>query len=161
MRDTSLTSPGLLSNGFLLRREAAKAISAIEIAARATSGGKTSSAKQLKAFFDSCSSALTALVDSVLPTVTTRVRTAANTVVITCSEPLSPSTSVPLTSFVFAPARTVTAVVVSGSTITITATGALAGDTVAYTAPTNGSAHLGVQDLAGNKLASFAAAAVA
>jgi len=48
---------------------------------------------------------------------------------------------------------------VSGTTITITATGAVSGDTVAYTAPALMSQQ--VLDGAGNALASFATTAVA
>lgn len=157
MREDNLPSPGAISNGFLLRREAAKAISNAEIVASRTPGGKTAGAKSLQTFFTGCAAALATLVEAVLPTVTTRIRTAANTVVITCSEALQPGSSTPLTAFVFAPARTVTAIVISGSTITITATGAVAGDTVAYTKP----ATFPVKDLAGNELATFTAAAVA
>jgi hypothetical protein len=143
---------------------AAIAISAIEINARHTASGKSRSAAKLKVFFDACSTAVAAYVDSVLPTVVSRVRTAANTLTITCSEALSPSGSVPLTAFVVKDSggtvtRPATAVVVSGSTIVVTATGVIATDTVAYTAPTDGTQ---VFDASGsNALASFTAAAIA
>jgi len=162
MRDTALTYPGVLSNGYKLRSEAAKAISTVEIAARATSGGKTAGAAKLSAFFASCVAALATYIEAVLPTVVTRVRTAANTATITMSEALNPSTSVPLTSVVFSPARTVTAIVVTGSTIVVTATGVIATDTITYTPPSavagagNATAtYLGVTDLAGNAVATF------
>jgi hypothetical protein len=60
---------------------------------------------------------------------------------------------VPKTAFVFTPTRTVTAVNVTGSTIVITATGVIATDSVAYTAP--GIPAGGALDQEGNALASF------
>jgi hypothetical protein len=160
MRVDSLVSPGILAQGYLLRRTAAQAISSVEITAKSTPGGKTQGAKTLKAFFDACSAALTALVDAALPTVLTRVRTAANTVVVTFNESLATSNSVPLSAFVFTPARVVTAVVVTGTTVTITATGAIVGDTVTYTKPADqlsagGTYNPGIKDLAGNAAATF------
>ena len=162
MRDTSIVSPGVLSNGFLIRREAAKAISTIEIQAARTAGGKTPAAARLKAFFDDCSSKLVAFVDIVAQTVSTRVRTAANTAVVTFTGPMTPSTSVPLSSIVFTPARTVTAIVVSGSTVTVTATGVIVGDTITYTPPAvigqTGNPYgssMGIHDQEGNRIPTF------
>lgn len=155
MRIDSLLSPGSLIQAYQLRKSACLAISQVETLARFTSGGKTAQAAKLSAFFSDCVSKLAAYVEVVLPTVTTRVRTATNTATITFSEALSPSTSVPLTSVVFTPARTVTAINVTGSTMVITATGVIATDTITYTPPTNGNAHLGVKDLAGNFAAGF------
>lgn len=159
MRETTLPSPGNVTWGHQLRRLCAMAISAIELSGRHSVSGKSRQAKQLQTFFTACAAAIATYVDSVVPTVVSRIRTATNTVVITASEALSPSTSVPLTAFVFTPARVVTAVVVSGTTITITATGAITGDTVAYTAPALLSQN--ILDGAGNALASFATTAVA
>lgn len=163
MRDTSLPSPGILSQGYLLRRVAAAAISAVEITARITPGGKTRGAAQLSTFFSACVTALASLVEVVLPTVTTRVRTAVNTATITFSEALDPSTSVPLTSITFAPARVVTAIVVTGSTVVVTATGVIATDTITYVAPAaaagqagpDGVKTQGIKDRAGNLAAGF------
>lgn len=158
MRETTLPSPGTVTWGHQLRRMAAVAISAIELSGRHSVSGKSRQAKQLQAFFTACATACAAYVDAVIPTVVSRIRTATNTVVITASEALSPSTSVPITAFVFAPARTITGVVVSGTSITITAVGATAGDTVAYTAPALASQQ--ILDGAGNAMASFGATAV-
>lgn len=163
MRDTTLPSPGVLAQGHNLRRTAAAAISAVEITARRTPGGKTLGARQLSDFFTACATSLASLVDATLATVVSRVRTGANTAVVTMSEALDPSTSVPLTSIVFTPARVVTAIVVAGSTITVTATGVIATDTITYTPPAapvpgvaeDGRKHLGVKDLAGNPVATF------
>lgn len=160
MRETTLPSPGIVTWGHNLRRLAAMAISAIEISGRHSLSGKSRQAVQLQTFFTACATACAAYVETVLPTVVSRIRTAVNTVVITASETLTPSSSVPLTAFVFTPARIVTAVVVSGTTITITATGAVTGDTVAYTSP--GTLKAGaIADAAGNMLATFATQAVA
>lgn len=157
MRDTNLVSPGILSNGFQLRREAAKAISTVEILASKTVGHKTAQAARLSAFFQSCLTALSGFVDIVAETVSTRVRTAANTATVTFTGALSPSTSVNLTSFVVQATaagaiRPVTAIVVSGSTVVVTATGAIATDVITYTHPTDGS---GVRDAASNFIANF------
>lgn len=154
MRETTLPSPGILTWAHQLRRMAALAISAVEISSRHTPGGKSKQAKGLQTFFTACATALNSYVDSVLPTVTTRVRTATNTCVVTFSETLNASTSVPLTSVVFSPVRTVTAIVVSGTTMTITATGVIATDTITYTQP----AAQGVADASGNLAASFSGA---
>lgn len=59
MRVETLPSPGLLSNGIRIRIEAAKAISSVEISAGIpANAGKTSTATELKAFFDACSAAV-------------------------------------------------------------------------------------------------------
>lgn len=163
MRDTNIVSPGLLSNGFLLRREAAKAISAIEIQAARTSGGKTQAAAKLSAFFADCVSKLAGFVEAVLPTVTTRVRTSATVATITFSEALQPSSgSIPLSSVVFSPVRVISNIATTGSTMVITGVGITAGDTITYTPPavtySAGSPQpksLGVKDLAGNVAATF------
>lgn len=157
MRDTNLVSPGILSNGFTLRREAAKAISTIEIAASKTAGHKTQAAARLSAFFTSCVTALSGFVDIVAETVSTRVRTAANTATVTFTGALDPSTSVPLSAFVVQATaagaiRPTTAVVVTGSTVVVTATGAIATDVITYTKPTTG---IVVRDAAGNPVATF------
>ena len=151
MRHTSLPSPGVLTMGHDIRMDSARAISSCEIVARRTAGGKTKAAATLKAFFDACSTALTAIADAVAPTVSTRVRTATNTLTVTFNEALSTDV-VPATScFVFTPTRTVTAVAVAGSTVVVTATGVIATDSVAYTQPAVNK----LQDKAGNAVASF------
>lgn len=160
MRDTALPYPGPLSMSFNLRRYVAAAISAIEITAKRTPGGKTVGARTLQTFFTAAATYLNTYVDSTAPTVSTRVRTAVNTATITFTEALDPSTSVPLSAFVFAPVRAVTAVVVTGSTVVITATGVIATDTVTYTPPAlipgaANSTNLGIKDAAGNPALTF------
>lgn len=151
MRLDTLLSPGLLSVGHQLRSFAARAISAVEIHAARSTSGKSSMAKPLSDFFTDCASKLSTFIDIVLPTVTTRVRTNATTATITFSEALE-ATSTPASAFVFTPARTLSSVVVSGTTVVITGVGITAGDSVAYTKPTNGEA---LQDPAGNEVANF------
>lgn len=159
MRESQLPSPGLMSvYGPRIRRDVANAISALQIIA-GKSGGTTRQANQLYAFFTAAQAAVASLRDLVVPTVTTRVRTATNTVVLTFSEDMDQKISTPTSAFVFTPARTVTAVTWTGARqLTITATGALAGDTLAYTQP---GAATNVRDLAQNLLVNFSGAAVA
>lgn len=154
MRMDTLPSPGVLGNSYSLLKETVKAISQIEVAA-GFNGGKAKEAASLDAFLVAARSAISTFIDIVAPTVTTRVRTAVNTATITFNEALDPSTSVPLTSIAFSPARTVTAIVVTGSTMVVTATGVIATDTVTYTPPVGASADLGVKDKAGNKALTF------
>lgn len=151
MRDVSLPSPGSLSQSHNLRRQAAAAISGVEITAKFYPGGKSAAAKTLSAFFTACAASLSTLWDAVAPTVVSRVRTGANTVVVTFSEPVTPG-AVATSAFVFTPTRTVTAAVVSGSVVTITATGAIATDSVAYTKPASGFV---IKDGTGNEVANF------
>lgn len=151
MRETTLPSPGALPEGFELRRKAAWAISRCEIVARRSAGGKTQAAGTLAAFFTACASALSSISDLVAPTVSTRVRTGANTLTVTFNETLDTSVVPAKSCFVFTPARTVTAVAVVGTTVVVTATGVIATDSVAYTAPATNF----LRDRAGNEVASF------
>lgn len=133
MRETSLTSPGAITYGHQIRRMAAVAISGVEIAARRRENGKSPAAKTLKAFFDSCSSALTTYVDSVVPTVVTRAATSATLATITFTEELK--NVIPATSSVTVSGGTVTGLAVSGKTLLIIGTGFAAAATVTYTKP--------------------------
>lgn len=151
MRATTLPSPGPIAGGHQIRQQAAMAISRVQMLANHTGGGKAKTAKQLSDFFAACVTALAGYIDATAPTVTTRVRTATNTAVITFNETLGAVTP-PLTAFVFTPARTVTNVVVSGTTVTITATGVIVGDSVAYTQPGTAAK---LQDRYGNLVANF------
>lgn len=150
MRITALPSPGLLANGFSLRMEAAKAISAVEITAGRTPGGKTTTGASLSTFFTACASALSALGDLTAPTVVSAIA-ATGVVTVTFTEALETSVVPAAAAFVFTPARTVTAVSVVGSTVLVTATGVIATDSLTYTKP----AVNGVRDLAGNQVATF------
>lgn len=159
MRVDTLPAPGVLGNGYQVRHEAAKAISQVEITARATPGGKTQGAVKLKAFFDACSSALSSLVDSTAPTISgsTITRTSATTYTVTFTEAMS-QLVLPAASTFTIPSRTVTGIAWTSSTVlTITvASGATVGDVVTYTQP----AVNALQDLAGNLVATGNKAAV-
>jgi hypothetical protein len=159
MRVESLPSPGLLSNGIRLQTEASKAISSIEIFAART-GGTNGSATRLHAFFTACATAIAALRDNTVPTVTARNQTTgANVIRMTTSEPLDPKVIPDLSSMVTAPARTITRISIEGSQLLVEYTGAsLAnGNTIAYTQPSGANK---LQDNGGNLLASFAATAI-
>lgn len=166
MRVASLLSPGQLSMGVKLRTEAAKAISAVQMAAARTPGGKTRSAITLAAFFTDCASKLTPLTDGTAPTNTTRVveNAAPTKIVLAFSEPMD-QTVAPLPSAfaVTGTTRTVTAVAwgTAGNAgkLEVTVNTAFAnGNTIniAYTKP----AANFLRDPAGNALAAFTAAAV-
>lgn len=62
MREADLPSPGTGSNGFHLRRVAAKAISDIQRVAPKYPLANHPSAPALKAFFDACSAELDAFI---------------------------------------------------------------------------------------------------
>ena len=137
--------------GHNLRRECARAISAVEITSRYYASKKSVNAQTLSTFFTACVAALSTLVDAVVPSVLTRVRTAVNTATITFSEPMDTSVVPALSAVVFTPARTVTAISVVGSTMVVTATGVIATDTISYTKP----AANALRDHAGNQVATF------
>lgn len=152
MRVETLLSPGLLSNGFTLRRESAKAISSIEITARATPGGKTRGAATLAAFFTDCASKLSAIADLVAPLFSAAVaaRVTATKFNVQFGETMD-TTVVPATSTITIPSRTVTALAWTNSvTLEITvAASATVGDVITYTAPATN----GIRDAAGNLVA--------
>lgn len=151
MRVTSLPSPGNYSNSQDLRTDAAKAISHVEIVAAKTAGGKTTSATTLRAFFSACATALDSIYDSTAPTVSTRVATDTDEVTVTFTEALDAGVVPGIADFAFTPTREVTDVAVVGSTVVVTATGAIATDTIAYVKPTVNA----LRDPAGNQVASF------
>lgn len=159
MRLETLPSPGMLSMGIRLQTEAAKAISSVEIFA-SRNGGTSGSATQLHTFFTACATAIAALRDLAVPTVTARNQTTGVQLVrLTTSEPLDPRIIPPLTSFVTAPARTITGIEIVGNQVRVSYTGTalLNSETIAYTQP-GGLNKL--QDAGGNLLASFTAQAI-
>lgn len=159
MRVETLPTPGMLSMGIRLRTEASKAISSVEIFA-GRNGGTSGAATQLHAFFTACATAIASLRDLVAPTVASRTQpTGVNLVTITTSEPLDPRIIPPTTSFVTAPVRTITSVVIDGLKVQVAYDGAALanGNTIAYTQP-GGLNKL--QDAGGNLLASFGASAI-
>lgn len=159
MRLETLPSPGMLSMGIRLRTEASKAISSVEIFA-GRNGGTSGAATQLHVFFTACATAIAALRDLAAPTVVSRTgATGVSRVTITTNEALDPRIIPPLTSFVTAPARTITNITIDGFKVHVDYDGAalVSTNTIAYTQP-GGLNKL--QDAGGNLLATFAAAAI-
>lgn len=178
MRIETLPSPGLLSNGIALQREAAKAISAIEILAGFTAG-KATGAKALSDFFAAGVTALSTFLDVTVPTVVSRAivkyrndtnpagnagtagQTKKVTVVIRHSEQLDNKfIPLPAAFTIAAPAKTITKVEIDGPDVILTVSVAFADvdtPTVAYTQP---GATTNLRDLSGNLVVSYTAAAV-
>ena len=160
MRVDTLLSPGILSNGIRLRTEMARAISAAEIASAQAADGKSTLAATLVAFLQDCVAKLPASMrDTVVPPITARTAPAADpkTVTLTFSEGLESDIVPAASAFTFAPAKTISNIVIDGTKCVITVTANVAnGDTIAYTQPgTNG-----LRDPAGNLVASAAATAI-
>ncbi len=163
MRDSTLLSPGLLAQGFLLRRTAASAISSVEITARSTPGGRTRAAATLAAFFTDCASKLSSISDAVAPTfASAQIANATPTKVrIPFSENMDQSVVPALAALTLGgTAKTATSVQWESATVlSITVSVAYANGntaTVAYTRPTTNY----LRDLAGNAVATFTAQAV-
>jgi hypothetical protein len=163
MRVNDLPSAGLLSNGTRIRIEAAKAISAVQVnAGIAANAGKSRNAKPLKDFFDTCSAALTSLLDVTAPTVVARsiAPSAASVLTITHSEGLDKAhLPLPAAFAITGQVRTISKVVIDGPFVHlhVTAPFTAGAVSVAYTQP-GGAANL--QDAGGNLVASFTATAV-
>lgn len=163
MRIETLKAPGQLSNGIALRREAAKAISQVEIYTGKIGGANNDKATLLSAFFTDCATKALAgtTADAAAPTVSSRTQTfTERVIVITYSEPLD-SVVPPVSAFAITdPARTVTGVEVVGSTVRVSYSGALLvtadAPLIAYTQPSFNQ----LRDQSGNLAASFSAAAV-
>ena len=159
MRLENLPSPGMLSMGIRLQTEAAKAISSVEIFS-ARAGGTSGSATRLHAFFTACATAIASLRDLAVPTVVSRTQpVGANVITIITSEGLDPRIHCDLTNFVTNPVRTITDVDIQGTKLLVSYSGASLANTntIAYTQPAGANK---LQDMGGNLLASFAAAAI-
>lgn len=160
MRKDSLPSPGLLSMGINLQTTAAKAISAVEIAAM-YSGGKTSMAWQLDQFFAACRASLVSFIEVVLPTILamTVIKDIPGEIRLFASEGVDPKFVPAGTAFaITGTVRTVTSVRIDGPYVYLVLNAPLVTGnpvSVAYTAPGVNA----VRDLSGNLLASFVAAA--
>lgn len=151
MHIKNLPSPGLYSNGIKLRVEAAKSISAAEVAAARAAGGRSSTATHLRTFFTACAASLDSLADVTAPTVATRVRTNSTTATITFTEPLSQKV-VPALSTVTIGARVLSGLTVNAAgQLVITGVAITAGDTITYTVP----AQNALRDPAHNLVAGF------
>lgn len=150
MRIETLLSPGQLTNSIVLRREASKAISFVEIVAGRTAGGKVPTAATLAAFFTDCASKLSALHEEVVPTVSSRTATSATQINIVYSENMDQTVVPPLSAFTVSGDTITAAAWTSATNLRLTGTGFAAAESLVYTAP----AVSYVRDLAGNKVAS-------
>lgn len=155
MRIETLLSPGLLSNGILLRREASKAISGVEITAGRTPGGKTDGATKLAAFFTDCASKLSTLVDTVIADfshVTSATATSATQINIIFPASMDQSVTPAAAAFALS-GDTITGVAwTSATNLRLTGTGFAAAESLVYTEPATN----GIRDLAGLLVASAA-----
>jgi hypothetical protein len=108
MRVDSLPSPGDLSNSILLRREAAKAISSVEITSVNYPGGLSGQATKLHGFFTGCAATLAALRDVTAPTIVAVNRPASEPGVLRVrfSEAMDESVLCAASAFVCIPADT-------------------------------------------------------
>ncbi len=163
MKASNLPSPGSYSNSQRLRHESAQAISYVEIAASKSASGKSTSATQLRTFFTDCATSLNSIYDSTAPTVASAVVANAtpNKVEITFTEALDTSV-IPTPgqlAFVLSPVKTITAIEVAGTKVTITVSVPFVNGNVIdvdYAAPATNA----VRDPAGNQVASFTNQAV-
>lgn len=153
MRLNTLLSPGRLANGVMLRTEAAKAISSVEVTAGRTPGGKTIAAADLAAFFTDCASKLSSLADNTAPTISSRVATSATLVTITFSETMDQTVVPPASAFASAGNTIGVVAWTSGTTLTVTGTGFASGEAFGYTKP----AASYLRDRAGNAVATSSA----
>lgn len=162
MRVETLPSPGILSSALRLRIEAAKAISAVEIVAGRTPGGKTKAAYNLSAFFTACADALSALVDGTAPTMagTTITSTAATTNKIAFGETMDQTVTPAAAAFAVDNGGVVSSVAWGSGgdagKLILTGTGFAALDVVTYTQPATNF----LRDRAGNAMASGTKATV-
>ncbi len=153
MRESTLPSPGIISSGFQLRREAAKAISFTEIVAARTPGGKTRAAATLATFFTACATALDNLKDSTAPTmagISPATATSSTQINLTFAEPMDTSVTPAPADFAVNNGGTVSAVAWVSGVLRLTGTGYAAADVVTYTKPTTNF----LRDRAGNAVAS-------
>jgi hypothetical protein len=153
MRESTLPSPGVISMGHKLRREAASAISFIEIVAARTPGGKTRAAASLATFFTACATALDDLKDATAPTMAAidpAVATSATQINLTFAEAMDTSVTPAAAAFSVNNGGTVTTVAWVSGVLRLTGTGYAAADVVTYTKPATNF----LRDLAGNAVAS-------
>jgi hypothetical protein len=139
--------------GHKLRREAAAAISFVEIVAARTPGGKTRAAASLATFFTACATALDNLKDSTAPTmagINPAVAASATQINLTFAETMDTSVTPAPTAFTVNNGGTVSAVAWVSGVLRLTGTGYAAADVVTYTRPATNF----LRDRAGNAVAS-------
>lgn len=155
MRIDSLLSPGQLSNGFLLRREAGKAISSVEMTAARTAGNKTVAARTLRAFFTDCATKLDALVSDAaiaFSAVTSATATSATQINIVFPAAMDQSVVPATTAFAIAGDTFTVVEWTSATNLRLTGTGFAAAESLAYTKPASNF----LRDLAGVAVTSAA-----
>jgi hypothetical protein len=158
MKVNDLLSPGLLANGIKLRVEAAKAISHVQIVAGRTLGGKYPGAATLSAFFTDCASQLSALIDAVLPELSTQTATSSVLVTLVFSEDMDQTVTPAVSSMAISGGAEITSMAwASATTLELTGTGFAAAQTFDYTAPATSY----LRDLAGNAVADITGAVLA
>lgn len=150
MRESTLPSPGVISSGWQLRREAAKAISFVEIVAARTPGGKTRAAGALSTFFTACATALSGLVDVTAPGFTDATVDSSTTITLEFDEDMDTSVTPAAAAFAVDNAGTVSSVAWVSGNLVLTGTGYTSGDEVTYTKPATNF----IRDVAGNAMAS-------
>ena len=164
MRVSDLPSAGLLSNGTRIRIEASKAISSVQInAGIAANAGKSRSAKQLKDFFDFCSTTLTTFLEVVAPAIAARSISASNPLrlTLTYNEGLDKRFVPDVGDFaITGQVRTVTKVTIDGPFVYLDVNSPFVAGAVnvAYTQSATVAKRL--QDQSNNQAASFTATAV-
>ena len=112
MRVSTLPSPGMLSNGACLRREAAKAISIVEIQDAKSGGHGSANAPALIEFFTACANAVNDVDAGTEPVISTAVATSATTMTLTFSQTMDTTVKPGPSAFA-----------ITGDTITATAWG--------------------------------------
>ena len=163
MKHTDLPSPGLINKAGELRLCMAQAISYVQTMAKYQANGKSKHAVTLSNFLTATQSAVSLLLDGVVP-VYSSGSVNGNTVQLVYSEQLK-ATLTPPAPFVVqvdSITRVVTAVSISGSTVSLTLTTPVTAGQVVTTSYT-GSVVTGeykLQDPSGNFAASRSAAAV-
>lgn len=158
MKPSDLPRAGVLTLGEQLRVLGAKAID--EALIDAVKGGGTSpKATRLHVLATAIATAVASVRDTTAPTVASRTQpTGVRIVTITYNSQLDPAWVPPASAFATAPVRTITKVEVDNRSVLLHYTGdpLVNANTVAYTQ----SATEGHRDLAGNLVATHAAAAI-
>lgn len=158
MNPHNLPRARVLALGEQLRILGAKAIDEA-VADAARRGGVSPKATRLHVLATAIATAVASLRDTTAPAVTSRTQPAGvNRVAILHGEQLDPDFVPPTTAFVTNPVRTITRVYIDNRTVFVEYSGAALtnSNTIAYTQDTTN----GHRDLAGNRAATFAAAAI-
>ena len=139
MRVDALPSPGFLSNAACLRREAAKAISTVEIQNARSGGNGSSNARQLVNFFSDCMDAASNAGLTAAPFIRSAVATSSTTLKLTFDGSPMDHTVKPGPSAFTSTGNTITATAWGtggdDGKLILTGTGFGASDSLVYTKP--------------------------